>query len=417
MQFLKNNMEKVALLFFVIALILVSLILWSDVQTWSNKLDQQSDFVTDAGVDGDQVTPVEDDQFNALQKLNQPDSEWPPPENETLGSLVKPPGFIWCANANCRHWIPANAAACPFCSEKQGDMDKQIVDSGDQDSDGDGIPDSFEQKYEFLDPSNPLDAVEDFDNDFFSNYAEYKAETAPDNPNSHPLLVTRLFLLGVTRDPFNATLRQITADEDRPKDSWDIQVEVFKDGNKRTQFTGLGKKLAVDNVEYEIVEIEKVEEEVFNPSTNAKVMVDRSFIVLKNADGEEVKLVRAQAAFNKEDTVRFGLVLDPNDRTTWRTYSVTSDQQLTLTDANGNEEKYSVKVDSPRSVLLAPAGDSEVKEGEAQAQKFPITGFTREKLEAIKRSQGITSRMDRGMNPEMMPGAFDPGMMPPDMRF
>lgn len=53
------------------------------------------------------------------------------------------------------------------------------------DSDGDGIPDSFENQYSFLDPNDPNDALLDYDEDGVSNLAEYLAGTALDDPLSY----------------------------------------------------------------------------------------------------------------------------------------------------------------------------------------------------------------------------------------
>lgn len=53
------------------------------------------------------------------------------------------------------------------------------------DSDGDGLPDSFENQYSFLDPNDPNDALLDYDEDGVSNLAEYRAGTSPDDPLSY----------------------------------------------------------------------------------------------------------------------------------------------------------------------------------------------------------------------------------------
>ncbi|MBE0540094.1 MAG: hypothetical protein IH623_01725 [Verrucomicrobia bacterium] len=53
------------------------------------------------------------------------------------------------------------------------------------DSDGDGLPDSFENQYTFLDPNDPDDAVLDYDEDGVSNLDEYRAGTSPDDPLSY----------------------------------------------------------------------------------------------------------------------------------------------------------------------------------------------------------------------------------------
>jgi hypothetical protein len=57
-----------------------------------------------------------------------------------------------------------------------GQVDGAIPDG---DSDLDGMPDSWEDRYEFLDRNNPEDAAGDFDGDGLTNLEEYLAGTDP----------------------------------------------------------------------------------------------------------------------------------------------------------------------------------------------------------------------------------------------
>jgi alpha-tubulin suppressor-like RCC1 family protein len=59
-------------------------------------------------------------------------------------------------------------------------------DACDTDDDNDGIPDSYEDTYAFLDPLNPADALLDQDEDGYSNLQEYLVGTNPYDENSHP---------------------------------------------------------------------------------------------------------------------------------------------------------------------------------------------------------------------------------------
>ena len=52
------------------------------------------------------------------------------------------------------------------------------------DTDQDGIPDFYEEKYDFLDPNNAADAAQDQDGDTLSNLAEYNGGTAPDKKDT-----------------------------------------------------------------------------------------------------------------------------------------------------------------------------------------------------------------------------------------
>jgi len=49
-----------------------------------------------------------------------------------------------------------------------------------QDTDGDGLPDSYENRFAFLDPNDPSDAALDFDGDGLTNLEEFLAGTRPD---------------------------------------------------------------------------------------------------------------------------------------------------------------------------------------------------------------------------------------------
>lgn len=62
-------------------------------------------------------------------------------------------------------------------------------DACDSDDDNDGIPDDWEVRHG-LDPMNPSDAIEDPDNDSFTNLQEYQMNTDPSDPASKPVNVT-----------------------------------------------------------------------------------------------------------------------------------------------------------------------------------------------------------------------------------
>ncbi len=52
------------------------------------------------------------------------------------------------------------------------------------DNDGDGLPNTYENQYVFLDPWNPADAAGNYDRDFLSNFEEYQNGTSPTNADT-----------------------------------------------------------------------------------------------------------------------------------------------------------------------------------------------------------------------------------------
>ena len=52
------------------------------------------------------------------------------------------------------------------------------------DTDGDGLPDTYENQFEFLDPNDGTDAAKDQDGDTLSNLAEFNGGTAPDRKDT-----------------------------------------------------------------------------------------------------------------------------------------------------------------------------------------------------------------------------------------
>jgi hypothetical protein len=79
---------------------------------------------------------------------------------------------------------PDNCALVPNLSQTDTDGDGEI-NGCDEDDDGDGMPDSFEEENGF-DPLDPTDADKDKDGDGFTNLEEYLAGTDPRDAEEFP---------------------------------------------------------------------------------------------------------------------------------------------------------------------------------------------------------------------------------------
>ncbi len=88
---------------------------------------------------------------------------------------------IWCVRNDCRFPLSPDWKKCPQCGTEQN---AKPIESINADSDGDGMPDEWERKYD-LNPQDPADAELDSDEDGFTNLQEYKDGTDPLDAKSH----------------------------------------------------------------------------------------------------------------------------------------------------------------------------------------------------------------------------------------
>lgn len=138
---------------------------------------------------------------NGLEKIRDPGMlamhTW------TNKTLLVPERRVWCSKDGCHKPIPYDADICPFClSEQLKDKDAPVG----WDTDGDKMPDVWEQKFG-LDPKDPSDAAQDKDGDGFTNIEEFNPRpelaTDPTDPKSHPPYAEfKAYVSEIKRDPF-----------------------------------------------------------------------------------------------------------------------------------------------------------------------------------------------------------------------
>ncbi len=96
-------------------------------------------------------------------------------DNDTVHGAVDPSG------------IPADGDVVAGATDTNGFVTGG--DACDEDIDGDGMPNTYEDSYSFLNPLDPTDASKDYDGDGVTNLAEYLAGTPPDVDSVGPVVI------------------------------------------------------------------------------------------------------------------------------------------------------------------------------------------------------------------------------------
>lgn len=351
MQALKHHYEKIALAVLVAALLVVSLYLVAQVREAAGQEERLAD-ITAVPERGRELTQLTDTDFHAAEMLREPDVDWRIGIG-AHGSLAYPGPLMWCIDPDCSHWLPVTQEVCPNCETVQ-DVPEDPVIIGEQDTDGDGIPDEVEERYDFLDPHDPTDAHEDHDGDWFTNLEEYRYGTDMADPHDHPPLALKLFLLDVQRRRFDIIFSSLMASPQQPKDEWDIQLQVYEDGRWRTRFARLGQTVRG----YTLEDINLKTEQVYSEALGAEISRDVSELVLRGPDDDRMILQRQRQQYSGVE-VNFFLNTHHRDRRVGRVKTVREDEPLVLTSAVGNEERYTVSVRSPRLVVVRPDDEPE----------------------------------------------------------
>ncbi len=345
MKFFTQHWEKLLLALSVLVICAWGVVLYRQVIVLSEEVVEQHGAGERAT--GRPLAELTEDDFTAPTLLEPDRAQWRTVEREGRASMVRPQAIVACVNEDCQYWMPFGQTRCPFCGEEQGDVVAEPVDP---------------------------------------------------EPEEVPL-ARRLFVAEVSREPFGATLRRITVIPGRPKESWDLQIDVIeRDGRRVTRFARLGGTIGVEGREYEIVGVERKEEVVFYPSIGADQVNDVSEVTLRGPDEQEVVLVRSRQVFVGPYQIRL-ILIDPEGRYQHRTFAVSSDQVLEIRDFDGAIRRFDIVEvsDEERVLSIRPAGQPErevIRIGPPPRERTRETGPTRGMPPADRR-------------------AFDPGQMPP----
>ena len=127
--------------------------------------------------------------------------------------------------------------------------------SGKSDLNSNGIPDEWEKKHNV---SARFTAPEsDEDSDGFTLFQEYKADTDPLDPLSHPKYITQVYVSAVGRQRFSG-LELLSVYERRPeKWTWEATFNVVRNDRRRSEVVRINSgTFTNNNVSFSVVDIE-----------------------------------------------------------------------------------------------------------------------------------------------------------------
>lgn len=199
-----------------------------------------------------------------------------------------------CICVVCRRPIPIESKECTFCLEPQPEPKETMED---YDGDMDGMWDVWEREHG-LNPFDPSDAEKDNDGDKFSNAAEFRGKTDPNEALSYPPLEAELFFEKVNVDPFRLLFKsRITL----PGGEFKFGINTRE--NAKTYFVKIG-----DDVEgFRVLSHEERVETVVKGGMPRRV--DVSVLTLKRGD-REIALVKDRDFSYVEYLVHFVFALD-----------------------------------------------------------------------------------------------------------
>ena len=340
------------------------------------------------------------DNFLGLKAFVAADLAWQPKGDSSQGTLFDAARYITCANPACAHILPFAVNVCPYCKAEQGPEKTQVAESAEMDSDGDGMPDAYENKHKFLDRNNPGDANLDEDNDGFTNLEEFQTTTNPADPASHPPFAAKLRFVKAARSPLPVTVENITRTGDDVK-TWQIQFSVLENGRRVSRFARVGETVGG----FAVVELRPKMVERTDPNVKTTYAEDVSEVVLRRGQEEMVVLTRAQQKFEKG--VKAELLFLPELAAGQRDRAlktVAVGEKFTLTVAPDRKETYVLTKVSDRDATVAPV----LASGQLGTE---ITVPLYRRGADARRTRAATAAPGRARLPPGFPG-LPPGMMP-----
>ena len=353
MDIIKRHIEKfvllAVLLIFIIVMIFVLMIVADTREITDTKL-QIPKFNAD-------YVPQEpsDAKFNSETVVGESFVDWKSPGARKaelflnhFSDLVIFPGVAKCPGDHCGKFIPVyyfSDKTCPECGFKLPTPERpsrRIRQVTADDSDGDGITDLLESRYN-LDSRDPADALLDKDGDGFSNVYEVENNYNPIAPMDHPPLWYRLKFTAVRKIKLPVEFKSLMVMGDNPAE-WDIQLNEFSDSGKpRTRIYNLNSRVNIDGIKYVI---EKIEHKL---QADGKTYEDKIILkeIVKSGEPDIIEMQAGQPVYSADQRAILKDVSDPKAE-----YVLRPGQRFTLGNRNIGIETYQLKeINSEKNVV------------------------------------------------------------------
>lgn len=248
---------------------------------------------------------------------------------------------------HCEYLIPRRVmednGKCMYCNKVllPPKAEEETTFGARLDRDYDGIPDIDEIENK-LNPYNADDALEDFDDDGFTNICEYRMKTDLRDSKSHPALYNGLKLVRIERQQLKLNLLGVTIIKGTPKEGWSIQVETEeqvinkKKRPKENHYLAIGSRVRLDTGIYTISDI-KVENVVKENDKKQKEVVEQGYIILKDRKNREITLKIGMKADDPEYKAVF------EDVWSDKVYSGKAGSRIRMGDSDIGTERYTIK--------------------------------------------------------------------------
>lgn len=252
----------------------------------------------------------------------------------------------------CGRFIPTYCfvanGRCPICGNSLTAPAKSFNDDADfgtrpSDTDGDGLPDIYEEKYSFLNAAYSGDARRDQDGDGFSNLYEYMCGTDLEDASSHPALTDLLYIESARPPQFGASLQSVDLNRD--------SITLLLASNGRTRELRVGGMISIDRRSYTLEEI--------LDANSAKMKL--------NSNGEEFVITTDQESCDIPEITMTVMNLG-----TGRSISIKEGTKIDIGNSASGRERWEVKaMDMNKGVATLENQDGEEFELTTQA-KIPM---------------------------------------------